>query len=179
MNARSYKDFDCKLVLKELATFSIYDAERGAFIRTAIRSGPRRNQTIGDAIGSIIGEYNTVYLFGFHFRISHLVWAATHEEWAPNNLDHIDGNTLNNHISNLRCAGNLLNTKNQKIRITNTSGFTGVYLIKPSGRFQSSARINGRNHSFGYYDTAEEAYIARKMAIAAHPEWGFTERHGE
>jgi len=47
----------------------------------------------------------------------------------PNNLqtiDHIDRNTYNNNLSNLRWASRTKQTINQNIRITNTTGYSGV-----------------------------------------------------
>eukprot|EP00734_Pompholyxophrys_sp_LG126_P000041 Pompholyxophrys_sp_v1_NODE_2_length_20472_cov_5.132586.p6 type:complete len:357 gc:universal NODE_2_length_20472_cov_5.132586:16919-17989(+) len=47
----------------------------------------------------------------------------------PNNLpivDHIDGNKLNNCVSNLRWVSNQENTLNSKMRLLNTSGYKGV-----------------------------------------------------
>lgn len=41
-------------------------------------------------------------------------------------IDHIDGDTMNNSITNLRLADKNLNARNQKKNIKNTTGFTGV-----------------------------------------------------
>ena len=51
----------------------------------------------------------------------------------PNNLptvDHIDINKQNNNLSNLRWSSRTLQTINQKIRITNTTGYQGVHSDK-------------------------------------------------
>jgi len=47
----------------------------------------------------------------------------------PDNMqiDHIDGNRLNNKISNLRAISKLVNSRNKKSESRNTSGFVGVY----------------------------------------------------
>jgi len=44
-------------------------------------------------------------------------------------VDHIDGDTRNNSIENLRVVDNKTNCYNQNKRINNKSGVTGVHLI--------------------------------------------------
>ena len=76
------------------------------------------------------------------------------------NMDHIDGNGLNNQRSNLRPANR--KQQNQNRRFTkNKTGFMGVYEVTP-GRFQASIRIDGRNKSLGYYSSAAEASRIRE-----------------
>jgi hypothetical protein len=36
----------------------------------------------------------------------------------------------------------------------------------------------GKQYDFGRFDNIEDAITARATAIAAHPEWGFSELHG-
>lgn len=45
-------------------------------------------------------------------------------------IDHIDGNSLNNNVDNLRWTTNTINTINSKMSKYNTSGITGVCFIK-------------------------------------------------
>ena len=49
-------------------------------------------------------------------------------------IDHIDGNSKNNKIENLREATLSQNCQNQKIRNTNTSGTKGVWFHKQSNK---------------------------------------------
>jgi HNH endonuclease/AP2 domain len=48
-------------------------------------------------------------------------------------IDHIDGNSLNNSVENLRLVSTALNSRNQKQRSDNSSGVTGVGFITPNG----------------------------------------------
>jgi hypothetical protein len=72
-------------------------------------------------------------------------------------VDHIDGNTLNNHVSNLRFATKQENNRNRTMSSKNTTGFKGVCYNKSKKRYQANITINGKLKHLGYYKTAEEA----------------------
>lgn len=86
-------------------------------------------------------------------------------------VDHKDGNGLNNTRANLRSATKSQNMHNQKISTRNTSGFKGVSKIK--GRWESNIRLNGKKRRLGIFDTPEAASAAYAKASAAlHGEFG-------
>ncbi len=76
-------------------------------------------------------------------------------------VDHINGNGLDNRRCNLRLATVGQNDCNRPRTKRNTSGYKGVSLKKPflTGRLRWFARIshNGKDIGLGYHDTAEEA----------------------
>lgn len=82
-------------------------------------------------------------------------------------VDHINGNPLDNRRCNLRVATHSQNLKNQNLRKTNTSGYMGVSYSKSvfhltrAKRWQAYIKINGRRKTIGWYATAEEAAHAR------------------
>jgi len=73
-------------------------------------------------------------------------------------VDHIDGDGLNNQRSNLRSATVAKNQRNRSMQKNNTSGYKGVSLHKQSGKWQASVGINGVLKYLGLYDTPEIAY---------------------
>jgi hypothetical protein len=84
-------------------------------------------------------------------------------------IDHQDGNTLNNKRPNLRAATRSQNCGNQKIRSTNKSGFKGVYWkqwrkIRGSGAWAAIICVNYKKTHLGYFSTAEEAAHAYDSA---------------
>ena len=89
---------------------------------------------------------------------------------APNGLqvDHIDGDVLNNQKSNLRICTQQENAKNRKINKNNTSGIKGVSKTKRkewrSKTWQAIIGADGKNTHLGYFYTAEEAGRAYKKA---------------
>lgn len=75
-------------------------------------------------------KYWIVKINGRDALVHRIIWEI-HNGKIPNGyqIDHIDGNSTNNKISNLRCVVNKTNTRNQKFRITNTSSVCGVGLL--------------------------------------------------
>lgn len=91
----------------------------------------------------------------------------------PDNLpfiDHIDGNTLNNHVSNLRWVTNRQNQENRKLH-RETGKIPGVTVYcKKNGNVTYTAwiRVNKIRIKIGKYDNKEDAINARKCYIDEH-----------
>ncbi len=81
-------------------------------------------------------------------------------------VDHIDGNGLNNQRSNLRACTSAENQHNSSIRADNTSGFKGVYWNKRQGKWHARIKLNGKLHHLGYFSDQGEAAFARNAAAA-------------
>ncbi len=84
---------------------------------------------------------------------------------SPNNfdIDHIDGNGLNNCRSNLRVCShreNLCNRKTQK----HSSLFKGVFWNKQAQKWRAQIRVYGRAIHLGYFDKEMDAFEAYKRA---------------
>jgi hypothetical protein len=72
-------------------------------------------------------------------------------------VDHKDGNGLNNQRNNLRPATSSQNKMNQKLKINNISGFKGVSWDKENNKWRASIGLNGRNLKLGRFTTPIEA----------------------
>lgn len=81
-------------------------------------------------------------------------------------VDHIDGDGLNNQRSNLRICTRSENTRNTGRRADNKSGFKGVFFETRAGRWRSEIRTNGKARYLGYFDSPEEAHQAYVAAAA-------------
>lgn len=77
-------------------------------------------------------------------------------------VDHIDGNGLNNVRQNLRIASQQENNFNTRLRKDNTSGFKGVSCDR--GRWRATIARDGHTKSLGYFDSPQEAAIAYDIA---------------
>lgn len=67
--------------------------------------------------------------------------------------DHINGDRLDNRLSNLRIATHQSNAGNR--RALSSSGYRGV--VRSGNRWVAQGKVNQRTHYLGTYDTAEEA----------------------
>lgn len=79
---------------------------------------------------------------------------------CPNGLqvDHINGDSLDNRKENLRictCAQNHFNTTRSK---DNTSKFKGVFYEASRKKYRATISIGNKSKLIGRYNTAEEAY---------------------
>ncbi|WP_051916966.1 MULTISPECIES: HNH endonuclease [unclassified Serratia (in: enterobacteria)] len=119
-------------------------------------------------------KYLVIGLDGSQFLAHRLIFKILHDE-EPENIDHLDGNGLNNTPVNLRgtnCAGNHLNVMMSN---RNTSGVVGVSLHKKSNLWRARINIGRINRALGYFADFDSAVMARKKAEI---ELGFLKNHG-
>ena len=83
---------------------------------------------------------------------------------SPLDVDHVNGNTLDNRKSNLREATRSLNILHGKIRKTNTSGTPGVYWHSSAKKWAANIRVNGICIYLGSFTEKVAAIAARKEA---------------
>ena len=77
----------------------VYDHRGGIIYHKKRRSGV----TVGAVAGSLSGNgYLYAKVNGRKVMVSRIIYAMVNDCAIKNEIDHIDGNTLNNHPSNLR-----------------------------------------------------------------------------
>jgi hypothetical protein len=87
-------------------------------------------------------------------------------------VDHEDGNGLNNQRSNLRTCTHAENIRKKRKQKNNTSGYVGVSLDKRNGRFHAYIKLNGKRTFIGYYKHAIDAAAAyNRKAVELHGEF--------
>lgn len=94
------------------------------------------------------------------FKFHRVVYYSHNQNWniydsSPNNqIDHIDGNKLNNSINNLR----VVNTSENMLNTDFVRNAKGYYYHKKNKKYQAGININNKRKSLGYFDTEEEAH---------------------
>lgn len=124
-------------------------------------SGIIRNST-GKPYGSRhhSGRWNLIYQ-SKNYQVHRLVYALCHDKWPDKQIDHIDGNPLNNRIENLRDVDGKTNALNRKAK--------GYYFHKLSGKYQCQISMDGEWTNLGLYEDEElAALIAEEAKIKFH-----------
>ena len=136
-----------------------------------------RKIRIGDPAGTMTPRgYVTVTYQGKKYRAHRIIWEMLKGAIPVGmEVDHGDGDRTNNRISNLSLRTNAGNHMNMAKRKDNTSGATGVYQCKVTGKWKASAKQNGVTTHLGTFECFDDAVAARK---AHNLVVGFSDRHG-
>ncbi len=86
-------------------------------------------------------------------------------------VDHINGNGLDNRRCNLRVVSVSQNACNRRTPANNAHGLKGVGWDNSAGKFRARIMVNGKRVHLGHFETADTAYDAYAKAAA--------EMHGE
>ena len=91
-------------------------------------------------------------------------------------VDHINGNRIDNRWVNLRLVNRQDNLRNMGVRKDNQSGVPGVSYAKDRNKWHSFIHADKHNRvNLGYFDSFDEAVAARKGAevlLGFHPNHG-------
>lgn len=124
--------------------------------------------------GLTSGGYICVRILRAQLMAHRLAWFITHGT-EPESLDHINGDTADNRLCNLRAVTHSENTRNAARRCDNTSGACGVKWHWQARLWTARITVDGKRMSLGYFRNKEDAIAARK---AAERKYGFHENHG-
>ena len=78
-------------------------------------------------------------------------------------VDHVNGNPLDNRLTNLRIANKSQNAANRGLDKNNTTGYKGVSQVKKTGRYRATIRVKGKNIHIGIFALAKDAAVAYKQ----------------
>lgn len=111
------------------------------------------------------------------FRAHRLVWVYMYGSINSDlEIDHINGNGLDNRLGNLRLVKSQDNMKNQRLQINNKSGCSGVFFNKTTKKFEAAITVNFKKINLGNFESKLSAIKARK---AAEKHYNFHKNHGE
>lgn len=91
---------------------------------------------------------------------------------AGGRSDHVDHDTLNNRRSNLRLASYEENSRNQRLRADNKSGYKGVDWYERYKKWRAYITVAGKHIHIGFFHSIKEASDARdQVALKLHKEF--------
>ena len=119
---------------------------------------------VGAIAGGLSGcGYFQIKIHGKLYKTHRLAWLYQTGIWPRKDVEHKNGNPLDNRWANLRLVANdSLNQANAKRRIDNTSGYKGVFYRKDSKKFRVRIQVKGKRIALGYFEnprTAHAAYV--------------------
>lgn len=152
---------NCTLTQASLKEILYYHPGTGQFVWLQDRD---RNKVMGTLAGWVTERgYLKISINAKTHKAHRLAWLYMYGEW-PDEIDHVDGNKLNNKISNLRNVSRAINCQNlKKARANNLS--TGLLGTARNGRkFQANIQFEGKQRYLGTFGTPEEAHDAYLLA---------------
>lgn len=121
------------------------------------------------------GRYRHGTVAGRTLKAHRVAWAIHHGKHALYEIDHINGDGLDNSIANLRDVTPGENTRNKRRYKNNASGRIGVSRYSRSGKWMAYIRRDNKQVHLGYFDCLEDATAARS---GAERTLGFHSNHG-
>ena len=155
-----------------LASLFSYDPESGLITRLVTQN------YLGVAGQTLDSPQNAGYLqvsLKGKRMLAHRLAYFLHTGETPQEIDHVDHDRQNNKFENLRAATSSLNKCNAPMRVTNSSGFKGVWYDKSRNRYTAQFQYQGVNRRLGRFKTAEAAARAYdKAAVETVGEFALT-----
>lgn len=142
-----------------------YNPATGQFTWAVSAPGIRAGKRAGAV--SVYG-YRVIKVGGRQVRACRLAWFLTHSEWPVAEIDHIDGDRLNDRIENLRVVDRAANSQNKggAQRNNRSCGLLGVTWNKQHKRWQAKITARKARHHIGYFNSPEKAHAAYMEAKA-------------
>jgi len=118
----------------------------------------------GSPAGCKHGKYWVITVDKRQYKVHRIVWLLHSGKDFDTQIDHINGDGLDNRIENLREATSADNRQNIAVLRNNRSGFIGVAWQEATKRWTASIMVNGVRKFLGYYQTPEEGFEAYTKA---------------
>jgi len=120
-------------------------------------------------------KYRIVAISGRKYRAHRMAFLIMKGFWPKNEIDHINGDGLDNRWVNLREASHQDNGKNCPLGMNNKSGHMGVHFYKQINRWVAYIKVDYKRIHIGSFEDYESAVEARKQAEV---QYGFHSNHG-
>jgi HNH endonuclease len=113
----------------------------------------------GDEAGSPCKGYLITFVDKKRYANHRIIYLIHHGNF-PEYIDHIDRDTTNNRIENLRQCTLAQNQHNRKAQQNNKSGIKGVFWNSQYKKWHCTVSIGGKQYFAGRYENLSEAEIA-------------------
>ena len=161
----------CDLSIEYIRSRLSYDPDTGIFIWKEFNEFPSHwnKKYAGTVAGCLEKSWGDKRRFKIaicerEYRAHHLAWFIYYGEYPKSSIDHINGNALDNRISNLRLASKSENGANRSKTLSNKSGFKGVSWHKKANKWVAQVTKDYKLYYLGLYENIDDAKIAYREA---------------
>lgn len=119
--------------------------------------------------------YKAIKINSHRILYHRALWVVYYGKYPEGVIDHINGNTRDNRIENIRDCSQSENCRNRAMMSNNTSGHTGVHWCNRSGKWVAQGDGKVATH-LGYFEDIQDAIEARRDYEL---KTGYTNRHGQ
>jgi hypothetical protein len=108
------------------------------------------------------GGYRSMSIKNKNYFAHRVIWLFVYGELPSGEIDHIDGDKLNNRISNLRNVTHQTNVENVRYARSHnkSSGVLGVTWSSHAKKWYARTTVKGKIVYLGYHDSKEAANAA-------------------
>jgi len=157
---------DKTLTLEIVRHYLTYNPETGEFRWAGYTGNGKKAGTIA---GTLKGHerkdrYRRIGLNGRYYSAARLAFLYVHGRMPNGEIDHINGDGLDDRISNLREATHSQNARNRRKVFKNSSIRVGVSFRKTCNKYGAYIRANNKNIVLGVFERVEDAISARENA---------------
>lgn len=136
-----------------------YDSSTGVFVWKHPQSNRVAPNSVAGSASSPIG-YLRLGIDGKLYFAHRLAWLYVYGHWPDGEIDHIDGDRLNNRIDNLRIVNRRENSRNMTChRLGKLPGCS-----KYGNMWKATYYAEGAHHFVGLYSSEQEAHEAYMKA---------------
>lgn len=153
-----------------------YCEDCGNFFWKKASRGIKKNKKAGckNSLGYIV-----IGVDGFLHYSHRMAWLLKYG-YIPEEIDHINRDTSDNRIENLREATRSENSFNKPKRACNTSGYKGVTFCKQTNKWRAQLTVNKKRINLGRFNKKEDAAIAYNNAANIHQkDFAYNNKTGE
>lgn len=113
-------------------------------------------------------QYVQVGIDGGRYRKTTVIWLIVHGCKPIGDIDHVNGNSTDDRLCNLREATRTQNMANKRMHKNNRSGIKGVFWDTQRKKWRAQVRKDRKNHYAGHFTDKYEAgaaYLAKAREL--------------